>query len=121
MSSCCHIATQKSYERIASSKRVKRRVMLDFGMVDRSFHIQSQWDIIIWTFSSNGSTQTTFAPVVHNRDAKMVVSNNEGRCRITIRVKSRLFAASWWREIDKEGDKIIWTIWEIGCSRNLKS
>ena len=109
MSSCCHISTQNSFELIASSNRVKRRLRLDFEMVDRCFHIQSQWDIIIWTFSSIRSTQTTFAPDVHKRDAKISVSNNDLRCRITIRVKSRSFSVSWWREIDKEGDKIIWT------------
>ena len=51
-------------------------------MVDRCFHIQSQWDIIIWTFSSIRSTQKTFAPVVYNRDAKMSVSNNEVQMRM---------------------------------------
>ena len=75
-------------------------------MVDRCFHIQSQWDIIIWTFSPIRSTSMTFAPVVHKRHAKMNVSHNEVRCRITIKVKSQLFAASRWREIKKKGTKL---------------
>ena len=78
-------------------------------MVDRCFHIQSQWGIIIWTFLPIRSTSTTFAPVVHKRDAKMNVSHNEVRCRITIKVKSQSFIASRWREIKKKGTKIIWT------------
>ena len=48
----------------------------------------------------------TFAPVVHKRDAKMNVSHNEVRCRITNKVKSQLFAAFRWREIKKKGTKL---------------
>ena len=75
-------------------------------MVDRCFHIQSQWDIIIWTFSPIRSTSMTFAPVVHKRDAKMNVFHNEVRCRITIKVKSQSFAGSRWRKIGKKGTKL---------------
>ena len=89
-------------------------------MVDRCFHIQSQWDIINWTFSPIRSTSMTFAPVVHKRDAKMNVSHNEVRCRITIKVKSQSFAGSRWRKIGKKGTKLFGQMREIGGGRNLR-
>ena len=73
-------------------------------------HSKSMGHIYLDIFTR--SISTTFAPIVHKRDAKMNVSLSEIKCRITIKAKSQLFSVSRWREIKKKGTKLFGQIKE---------